>query len=320
MNKIERILCPVDLKLGAEQQKALRYAAALARAFGAKLYVCHSIENLEPLGTLMVGTSEEDLRALVEGFMGAPADAEGDAPAWESFVIRSNDPSEAITRVASERRVDLIVMCSRRRPLRAALIGSTAERVCHSAPCPVLITHPDQREWLDGDNGAMGLKHVLVAHDFSDYAESALGCARSFAQDGRAELHLLHVLPKPVLNEPELAWVPGTAEGAYHRAARQLQGSVPTEAKFWRGVKSSVRWGKPYREILSYAKEHEIDLVCMGAHGAGFDMQALFGSNVDRVLRQAPCPVLIARPLKPLQIPPTVRRHRGVEERAVSGD
>jgi nucleotide-binding universal stress UspA family protein len=64
-------------------------------------------------------------------------------------------------------------------------------------------------------------------------------------------------------------------------------------------VKSVVRWGKPYREILGYAEENEIDLVCMGASGRNFGIGALFGSNVDRVLRQSPCPVLIARPLKP---------------------
>ena len=50
---------------------------------------------------------------------------------------------------------------------------------------------------------------------------------------------------------------------------------------------------------LSYAEENEIDLICMGVHGAGFAMRALFGSNTDRVLRQAPCLALIARSLKP---------------------
>jgi nucleotide-binding universal stress UspA family protein len=54
--------------------------------------------------------------------------------------------------------------------------------------------------------------------------------------------------------------------------------------------------GKHYREVLAYAEEQEIDLICMGVRGAGFDLRALFGSNTDRVLRQAPCPVLIARP------------------------
>ncbi|MBK8313392.1 MAG: universal stress protein [Acidobacteria bacterium] len=63
----------------------------------------------------------------------------------------------------------------------------------------------------------------------------------------------------------------------------------------------STRWSdrdNP-REILMYAQDKEIDLICMGVHGAGFAMHALFGSNSDRVLRQSPCPVLIARPLKP---------------------
>jgi nucleotide-binding universal stress UspA family protein len=50
---------------------------------------------------------------------------------------------------------------------------------------------------------------------------------------------------------------------------------------------------------LSYAEKNDIDLISVGAHGAGFGMRALFGSNVDRVLRQASCPVLVARPLKP---------------------
>jgi nucleotide-binding universal stress UspA family protein len=57
--------------------------------------------------------------------------------------------------------------------------------------------------------------------------------------------------------------------------------------------------GQPYREILNYAENNNIDLICLGAHGAGYGMRTLFGSNVDRVLRQAPCPVLVARPLKP---------------------
>jgi hypothetical protein len=45
----------------------------------------------------------------------------------------------------------------------------------------------------------------------------------------------------------------------------------------------------------------------MGAKGAGFGLSALFGSNVDRVLRQAPCPVLVARPLRPATAPATTR-------------
>ena len=74
------------------------------------------------------------------------------------------------------------------------------------------------------------------------------------------------------------------------------------EVHLWYKVVQAVKCGQPYREILSYAEENEIDLICMGVHGAGFAMRALFGSNTDRVLRQAPCPALIARPLKPAYV------------------
>lgn len=252
----------------------------------------------------------ERVRKLMHTFF---FQAEQLAPEWESFVLSDNDPGEAVTREAVERRVDLIVMYSRRRPLRAALIGSTAERVCRTAPCPVLVTHPDGRELLNGKPGVMSLNRVLVAHDFSNYAETVLNYAHMLAKKNGAELHLLHVLPAPLTNEPELAWTHGVAEGAYHKAARQLQRFVPAEVKNWQEVKTVVQWGKPYGEVLAYAKEQQIDLICMGAHGAGFEAQTLFGSNVDRVLRQASCPVLIARPLKPSFVAPDARDRLALE-------
>jgi nucleotide-binding universal stress UspA family protein len=63
-------------------------------------------------------------------------------------------------------------------------------------------------------------------------------------------------------------------------------------------VKHAVQYGQPYAEILTYAQNNEIDLIAMAAHGAGFGVHTLFGSNVDRVLRQARCPLLIAHPIQ----------------------
>jgi nucleotide-binding universal stress UspA family protein len=119
------------------------------------------------------------------------------------------------------------------------------------------------------------------------------------AQEYQSELHLLHVLPPFTLNESEISWYPLGREGTYHKALHRLQKAVPAEAHLWCDIKHGVSEGHPYREILNYAERNDIDLICLGAHGAGFGMRALFGSNVDRVLRQAPCPVLVTRPLKP---------------------
>jgi len=219
---------------------------------------------------------------------------------WQAVVVEAEDVGEAITRTAAEQGVDLIVMRSRRRPHRAAVLGSTAESVCRKAPCPVLVTHPDEREWIEEKSRKIMLKRLLVAYDFSDYSELALNYGLSLAQEHQAELHLLHVLPRGSVNEPELSWYPLGKDTAYHQAARRLQRAIPEETYLWCDIKHAVVEGQPYREILNYAEKHDIDLISLGAHGAGFGMRALFGSNVDRVLRQAPCPVLVARPLRPV--------------------
>jgi nucleotide-binding universal stress UspA family protein len=158
--------------------------------------------------------------------------------------------------------------------------------------------HSDEQEFINDDLKA-DPKRILVAYDFSDYSELALKYGLSMAQEHQAELHLLHVLPPRSVSDPEIAWYPVKGNNAYHSAAWRLQRAVPEDIHLWCGVKTAVSEGHAYREILNYADKNEIDLICVGAHGAGFGMRALFGSNVDRVLRQAPCPVLVARPLKP---------------------
>ena len=284
MINIKRILCPVDLS--PYSGNAVRYATALARAHDAELILLHCSDALN---------AEQEIDALVREHIDS-ADSR-----WRLVIASPEDVGEEIMTHAQSEHVDLIVMRSRRRPHRAALLGSTAESVSRSAPCPVLVMHNDEREFVN-ENLRVNLKRVLVAYDFSDYSELALKYGLSIAQEHQAELHLLHVLPPGAVSEPEIAWYPSSGESTYHNAARRLQRVVPAEVHLWCDVKTAVSEGQPYREILSYAERFEIDLISVGAHGAGFGMRALFGSNVDRVLRQAPCPVLVARPLRPMTV------------------
>ena len=281
MISIKRILCPTDLSQHSEG--AVRYARALSRAYDAKLILLHC---RDPFNV------KEEPGALILEQAGL-----SDSPA-RFVVATTEDVGDEIMRQAQVESIDLIVMRSRRRPHRAALLGSTAESVCRNAPCPVLVMHDDEREFVN-DELRVAVKRVLVAYDFSDYAELALKYGVSIAQEHQAELHLVHVLPPNSVNEPEIAWSSVKGESAYHNAARRLQRAVPPEVHLWCSVKTAVAEGHPYREILNYAERNDIDLISVGAHGAGFGMRALFGSNVDRVLRQAPCPVLVARPLRP---------------------
>lgn len=304
---IKKIMCPTDLSSGSDE--ALHYAFALARAYDAKLIAFHCQAAVENNG------AQDDLKASFEKQLFQRLNlTELALNNWERVVSQCDDPGASISDYAAAHNVDLIVMRSRRRPHRAALLGSTAESVSRTAPCPVLVTHSDEREWVA--DRQVSLKRVLVAYDFSDYSEIALTHALKFAQEYQSELHLLHVLPPYTLNEPELAWYPITDEGPYHKAARRLQKAVPPEAHLWCTVKTAINEGQPYREILNYADRNKIDLICLGAHGSGFGLQTLFGSNVDRVLRQAPCPVLVARPLRHSQ---TVSVNRVVEQSVSAG-
>ena len=300
MVTIERILCPTNLS--PESDEALRYGVALARAYNGKLLLMYCGEAAPASSGFVHNGPSKQIEGLFKpGLARHLGLTDFTKLDWEGIMIENGeDVGDEIVREAAERRVDLIVMRSRRRPRAAALLGSTAERVFRTAPCPVLILHPQEQEWVSTTTGEIDLRRVLVAYDFSTDSELALRYGLSLSQEFQAELHLIHVLARAETDGREIAWGPGSVEGAYHVAARRLQQSVPEEPYLWcKRIVHTVRWGKPYQEVLSYAKGQEIDLICMGASGRNFSMGALFGSNVDRVLRQAPCPVLVTRPLRP---------------------
>ena len=295
MIKLERILCPTDLS--ADSERTIRYAVAMTRASGAKLFVCY-----RPKTPAEQEWAQATIQKLITAGLTFPSGVSHDPSTieWESLILDGADLGTIITREAESRRADLIFMRSRRRPLAAALLGSTAEAVSRLAPCPVLVMHADELEWLDNATGEISLRNILIAYDFSPHSLLALKYALTLAQQYQAGLHLLHVLPPPIKDQPEIAWVNHT-DTPYHQAARRLHEAVPSEIHLWSNVKHSVQYGQPYSEILTYAQDNEIDLIAMGAHGAGFGIHTLFGSNVDRVLRQARCPLLVAHPIQGTQ-------------------
>jgi nucleotide-binding universal stress UspA family protein len=296
MISIERILCPAIFPLEADD--ALRYAISLARAYGAELIICHcaGASTLFGGGTTNGGSKDRIKKEMAEALIPLIGEKQPAKPHHEIVVVENcKDVGEAIVGLARERGADLIVLRSRRSRV-AALLGSTAEQVSRTASCPVLVIR--ENESKTNSNRAAGFSRILVPHDFSSSSELALSYALSIAQKFRAELHLLHVLAGPDEDEPEIAWNDISVRSAYERAMQRLQLSVPEDIYKHCTVTHVVRWGKPYREVLAYTKEQDIELVCMGALGRDYGLQALFGSNVDRVLRQVSCPTLVARPIQ----------------------
>ncbi len=273
MNKIlnfERILCPVAQ--AHESDEGLRYAILIARSYGARLSVltCNdgSSAGDETVDLIRTGIK----RAIEHSFVSFPGSADADRLEWDLTVVKSSRPEEAINREAVSQKADLIVMGSRSRPVASIVVlGSTAEAVCRTAPCSVLVTRHDGAK----TNGNLELKKLLVATDFSSHSGLALQYGLSLAQEYQSELHLVNVITGPRSTDAEISWTSQDTEGAYHAAARRLHDSVPAEVHLWSDVTHVVREGKAYREIVAYAVEQDIDLICIGAHGAGFTLGTL---------------------------------------------
>jgi nucleotide-binding universal stress UspA family protein len=120
----------------------------------------------------------------------------------------------------------------------------------------------------------MRVREILAATDFSTLGDAAVRVAREYAACFDARVHLVHVAPSGELGIPELL-------------ARIAGESGPTVPITFAAIS-----GDPAEEIVRYARARGIDLIVVGTHGRSGFTRLLLGSVAERVLRQAPCPVL----------------------------
>jgi nucleotide-binding universal stress UspA family protein len=142
MIALKRILVPVDFS--ETSAAALRYGVELARGFKARLHLLHVPEHPTeaeyPIGLFetMQSAAHGRLRHLL-----SDADANELHPQCS---MRMGTPPEEIVDYAQEHDIDLIVMGTHGRTgLARVILGSVAERVVRTAPCPVLTVHYPER-------------------------------------------------------------------------------------------------------------------------------------------------------------------------------
>lgn len=146
------------------------------------------------------------------------------------------------------------------------------------------------------------IKKVLVPIDFSDYSKSALKYAVNFAKSFSAEIILIYVV-EPVIYPPDFSMgqiaIPSMNSEWDERAKEELQKLAKSEIPGESPVKTIIKTGKPFVEIIETAKEENIDLIIIATHGHSGVEHILFGSTAEKVVRKAPCPVLTLRePIK----------------------
>ena len=136
------------------------------------------------------------------------------------------------------------------------------------------------------------IQQVLVGVDFSDSSRLALERAAGWASRLGVPLIAIHVLqpPAPMLPEaqialPDPAWLKAMEDHAREHLEAMIQG-IP-------GATVSVKWGSPAEELVSDATPDSLLVVAQVGH-SGLE-RLLFGSTASRVVKHAPCDVLVVR-------------------------
>ncbi len=288
--KFQLILCPVDFS--DFSVSAYEYALTLAEYYKAHLVTLHAIElSKYPYADYVGATGDfADLsRALCAGGkvrLREFVKKHSRDGAESQLVVDQGNASDLILSFARKHNVELIVMGTHgRRGFDRLVLGSTTNRVMRKACCPVLVvSNPAHNVMTTGPEGKHRLSRIVYCTDFSIHSERALQYAISVAAEYGAQLTMLHV----VEGTPD----PTTAEAIIAARTEQLDKLILDDQRKHLNVSIAVRCGKPYEQIVGYAKEVQAHLIIMTARGGDAVDRAVFGSTTYRVIQLGPCPVL----------------------------
>lgn len=216
-------------------------------------------------------------------------------------VLVEGEPRVEIARAAIDHDIDLITVVMRDRNRFSRAFGaSIAEEIVAESPCAVLAIRPPQRDFVKQTE--IQLKQVLLATNFRPSSVAATQLATQIANQLGAKLHAVYVIGdyfeqiSSMFPEGGLAALTRLRSSVQERMGQLSRNS---------SVTSHITEGRPYQEIVKLAATLDADLIVIGTavHGSLFGNSQVLGSEIERVIRNAPCPVLCvpaARVMTPL--------------------
>lgn len=299
MISVKRILFPTDFSECAE--RALRIAESLAERYDAELHKLHVIvwsgTGLHP-GILFGMSSvereqflEKARRAVDERLARDAAESDRTYEARPTQVVHTS-AADAIADYVDEHDIDLVVIGTHGHgPIKKLLLGSTAEKVVRTARCPVLTVRQEV------DVAHFDPRRILVPVDFSDQTEGLLRHAMHLAAEKGASIDAVHVVQPQYLpavyygREP----IPIPYDEIKHRALDHLKEVLEKVVGAAVETRPRVVLGDPVSEIIDMAGGADYDLLVIATHGYSGLKHVLLGSIAERVVRSAPCPVLVVK-------------------------
>jgi nucleotide-binding universal stress UspA family protein len=277
---IKKILVGIDTS--EHSRNAQAYGFHLAHRFQASLIGLHVIDIVSIEGSFFHDISGSlGLEPYLDfsSKMREVLTARGKAVLEEfsAAARRENLPAETVLDmgiVANQicdraRSADLVIIGHRgiNERFSTGLLGSTAESVARKCPRPVFISPMKFRE----------IARPVLAYDGSERAAKAMRQAADFCSASNVPLTVITVARDPKLGERTL----GEARTYFEPY------SPPAEFKLLAGHANE--------EVIRFIKEHNADLLFIGAYGHSRIIEMVLGSNTEYVLRNSPCPVFLAR-------------------------
>jgi nucleotide-binding universal stress UspA family protein len=127
------------------------------------------------------------------------------------------------------------------------------------------------------------VRKILYPTDFSSYSNQAYFHAVGLAETYRASLTVVYVL------------TPGSAEAGRGRPHWQEQLEQVRPANRSIAVHHVLLEGDPAGEIARYAADAGVDVIVIGTHGRTGVDRLVMGSVAEKVMREAPCSVLVVK-------------------------
>jgi nucleotide-binding universal stress UspA family protein len=181
---------------------------------------------------------------------------------------------------------DLTVMAVRsRKGFASWFVGSVTQQVVQHAGRPVLCVRRSRH------GGTLPYRRLLVPTDLSAASRRAFPLAALMARSFEASVSVVHVSPPPPM--AVLSGVPGSDSAPVPTAA-EVRRFLSPELEAVPLEPSVYLTGAPWYRIVQAAEEDKADLIVMSTQGHDSVRDGIVGSNTDRVLRHAPCSVLVA--------------------------
>jgi nucleotide-binding universal stress UspA family protein len=151
----------------------------------------------------------------------------------------------------------------------------------------------------------MKFQHIVVATDLTDCSLPALTAALDLAELAAAQVTLVFAL-EPTQALPGLEafaleglpvdWSGRILAAQQHQAEQQLAELAVTHRRWRAGIETALLTGPLPETLTDYLKQSGADLLVVGSHGRRGAAHFFLGSIAERLLRQAPCPVLVVKP------------------------